>query len=968
MAEQKKVKIGQNRNFYYDFTAELAPDSQEISRLDNGRHVFRATFHCGPGDFILLSTKQNLLELNGVPVTELSPNYVSPSSFRYGLRVHFAEASNTIEALLEDYDEDEGGYAVSLIRPEEPLRKPVADFVREIPLFPFQEPSQETAQVPDLSAYTPGTGRKLSPGRFGFLKGDGVLDCAMPDLGIIDKRYVSSHSEYRKPYRWGYATCPAGTLNKAPVKVNHLSVVWGAPEFNCTYSLATPGIISESNTGTLQLRELEFAGNYQYMMTAGRIASLDQPDLKMKQNWLLLFGATEFPDLPILIVLDKQPREIIVKRNQLGRLSEIQFVGNSLMITATPFGMEFFKPISPNDDDMIRRMAERAQFWSRALLAYPVEVVEYFHNDHAKARTSIVQKFSYRYIRDEWGTVPLETAPLPPVFTLSGNDWSKYVDFAFPTKYGYLVGKYGVFSEYSIPMMLTRRKFPLRSADSKIPQILKEGLHEYFAFHDQFPATVQAYPYSGSLMEPFALATTMMNFMDEEAQNKLAALAGERLEMACDRYRQYDYPIISHSHMMQTMPDMDKVVEIYKSPDMKHIRMWNWYERQEPYTGIKYHICYLNLGLLSTGLIKTGTQEEIASLKMPLVENDWGLGLTLYYMYLCALASGDFTPIKKNWHLICSAYSFFDKMCDWACMGTGYSDNACTWVEGANYGAFTAFVNMAEAIGEEKDYELGVYLAAKQFALRTGLFRSAQHYFCHWFEEEPWYINKGFREEQLAGFGFTHVPEEHLLSSKRLYYTGFYNMTTEGIYPEIFEGVRECLPEDYQEVMPLVRSELPVSRREPKSSDWGSMQVRASFLSNDALDPAIPEESVLNHLADAEKNGLLMQEWRGIHIFSRLLPKNWFRCQILAWLEMRKHRLWLEHWEGARINKALWDGQRAVIILTLTGSSPARLLIGIRGICASACLNGNSIPCKLLGKSSVELLLPQSGNLEITVS
>ncbi|MFA6930099.1 MAG: hypothetical protein WCT05_07210 [Lentisphaeria bacterium] len=962
----RNVQINQNRHFFYDFSDELEATRGEAQERDSERQLVTFTFECEQsGQYILLTHGHGLIELNEVKSEDLCRHYVSPSSFRLGLPISFSAGQNTVTALLHVSESE--AFDLSAI-PAESRFEPLTGYSTEIPLP--DAPAISLQKSLDTWDYTSSNDGAPMPGRFGFLKGDGVLDCAMPELGVIDKRYVSSHPKYKKAYRWGYATRPSCPPDVSPVQVNHLSVNWGSPEFQCTYSLASPGIITESNAGRVHLRELEFAGNYQYIMTAGRVSSLDLVDRDMKQNWMLLFGATEFPDLPLLIVLDQKPQQIQVIYNKAGRLSEIIFHGNKLMITATPFGMEFFSPIVPTDEEMINRLSERAVFWSHALLAYPVKMREFYRNDHKLRQTSIIQQFTYRYIKDEWATKALETAPLPPAFTLSGNDCSAYADFKFPGKYGYLRGSYGSMSQYSIPMMPMARKFPLRSVDSKIPALLNDGLDEFFSFHEQFPETAQAYPYAGSVMEPFAFASTMINFMDEDARNKLVRLTGERLRIACERNHTYDYPVIDHGSLYRSMPDRDEVIKFYRG--LRKMKLWNWYERTEPYTGIKYHICYLNLGLFSSGIIKTGTPEEVATLKLPLIENDWGAGMAFYYMYLCALASGDFTPIEENWDLIKSAFSFFDKMCDWACMGTGYSDNAITWVEGANYGAFTAYVNMADAIGAKKDFEHGVYLAAKQFALRSAIFRSAQSYFHRWFEVEPWYITKGFREEQLAGFGFTHIPplpetgSPYAMTKNRAYLSSFYNLTTEGIYPEIFDGLRELLPEDHHEVMNHFRKELvEPSDLSDGRAVWPATQTMSSMLINDVLDLSIPDADILHEIALAEKYNVLLKEWRGIHIFSRLLPKNWFQCQILAWLEMRKHPVWLEHWTRLRVEKALWDGKMAMIDVTHTNTLPGKLILGKRRKILKVTLNGKEIHFSTDLREKMELAITESGSIEI---
>ena len=87
-----------------------------------------------------------------------------------------------------------------------------------------------------------------------------------------------------------------------------------------------------------------------------------------------------------------------------------------------------------------------------------------------------------------------------------------------------------------------------------------------------------------------------------------------------------------------------------------------------------------------------------------------------------------------------------------------------------------------------------------------------------------------------------------------------------------------------------------------------------------------------------------MKAWRGIHIFSRVLPENYLRCQLLAWLEMRKHPLWLEHWEDVRIVSAQWhpDPKTAEIEIELTDNDPL-ICCGIRDLPSFCRLNGREI-------------------------
>ena len=82
-------------------------------------------------------------------------------------------------------------------------------------------------------------------------------------------------------------------------------------------------------------------------------------------------------------------------------------------------------------------------------------------------------------------------------------------------------------------------------------------------------------------------------------------------------------------------------------------------------------------------------------------------------------------------------------------MGTGYSDNALLWCEGANYGIFTSFVNMARAIGDTQTLQRAIHSAAKQQVLRMAIIRSSQHYFYRFFGVEPWYSSRLFCGRKL---------------------------------------------------------------------------------------------------------------------------------------------------------------------------------------------------------------------------
>ncbi|MBO4303442.1 MAG: hypothetical protein J6A21_02540, partial [Lentisphaeria bacterium] len=975
-------------NYYYEFEAEQDVSPVEKPCKENGKFLFEGSFSCGKtGNWVLLSAVPHavyadkyhidVLQVDGKALgREDSVAFVRVGNARRGWNLFLEEGKHVLK--VAGTNENPPEILRELLKfqliPALERREEVPDFSMEYSFARKEYPVPKKDW--DTAGFLPGLGTSVTPGRFGFSKGDGVLDFGMPTLGNVDKMYLCGHPKYRKPFRWSYSTMPENALRHGSyppaetgiendkIEVNHLSVKWSAilagEEFSCTYSLGTIGLITERPSGKMLISGLEFAGNYQYALLpleGEKIKVIPVRDLAknlplMAENYIALFGSTEFPDLPLMIVFQKRPENASVKFSSVnGRLEGLSFENCPLIITCTPFGIESFEPISCSNSNLIASLVERCRFWSRALLAYPVKCQEYYRNDCKEKKTYFKQKFSYRYIQDDWGTVPLETAVLPPVASLSGimeTEEDDRLDFHFPSKFGPLYGALGNSSCYTLPFMERYRKFPLREKHSTLPELLKEGLREYVDFVKDLSPEVIYYPYAGSIIEPYAFATTLFAFMDPESRETLRKCVSEKLPLACAADRTFDYPAIIHSYMIKTEPDDAMLKKIYADPALKHLDLHTWYKRTEPFTGAQFDICYINLGFFSSGMLK-GDPDEVAAFKLPMIENDWGAGLTFYYMYLCALATGRWDVLHAAFPQIRRAMRFFINMNDFACLGSGYSDNAMLWMEGANYGAFTSYVNIAEACGEKEAFEEGLYLASRQFALRCAVLRGGHHYFHKYYNCEPFYMLKALHEEGYPSWQFQTVvrsadsKEPHRgdyrdgrLFPNRLRSDGIYNMTTEGLYPEIFTGMRKHIPEDMEDVFNRMIFSKNVDHLIGYS--WGLMQQTASALIDMALDRNRSGYQLKEFLERARKEKHLMQEWRGIHIPSRRLPKNYLETQVFAWEEMKSHPAWLEHWQDLTIEEAQYDAasRTAAVSFTVCGKTPL-LRFGVR-----------SLPCKVL--------------------
>lgn len=983
---------GADRRFYYDFETEIELDTWDVIEHYKDGALVKCNFSLSAGEYLflapcppdeLLIPRLNKLFINGseICINKKQAKYVHSSFARYGINISLRDGVNEFIAdvrLLKDGEVSCKKLYFTLQKAEE---KPKPIVTKDKIHCVNKKEYKRNLEKANTEGWMKGIGHKVSSGRFGFSKGDGLLDCAMPSLGVVDKMFLCGQPKYKKPYRWSYSLLPDGmplygtyepkdkSVTSSNVQVNHLSVKWTEEyqgnKFSCSYSLASPAILTESDMNVMYLSGLNFAGNYQSILIPRKDGveevELDKADISnMAENWVLLFNSTEFPDVPIMLVFDRNPEAMRIYRDKNNRLKKIEFIGCPMMLSCTPFGIERFD----REGMPIQKAIERCQFWSRALLAFPVSQSDYFQLDEEKEKVTIRQAFEYRYIKDAWGTEPLEIAPLPPATSLCGVAHSKdCFNLEFPTKYGWMLGIIGTWSQYTLPMMPKDRKFPLCDKNSKIPQLLKEDIEKYQKVAAAFPMEIISYPYAGAILEPFSFASTLSFFMDEKDRQFLQKHIKERLPFALDASAKSNYVVIDWGELMQNQPEHDGVIDYYteKKNAKKCLPLRNWYQRIEPFTGATFTICYLNVYYISTGQIKTGEPEEILGLKIPLIENDWGVGLTLYYMYLSALQIGSFDEIRKNWELIKGVYSFFELMHDWACMGTGYSDNAVTWVEGANHGLFTSYIHMAEAVGDEKERAFGIYNAAKQMALRLAIINSSHEYFPKYFEVEPWYCTKCFHEEFCPKMAFQNAP---YLLENRYRRDAVYNFTTEGLYPETYENLRRFGGGFYAETMRRLEQSIQ-KLNEKDSLPWTSIQQYAGMLIDKALDENCKEDLVEKLLQEGEKNGLLMQDWRGIHIFSRVLPKNYLLCQIRAWLEMRKHKLWLENWEEMNIFEAVYEKDRAKICFTHSKLGIMKLQCGVKQKPKAVLLNGEVVDFNEYKNGKIKITPSTDGVLEI---
>ncbi len=930
-------------SYYYDFTGELAISMWKKSFLPDSKKMLWEGTVILPGEkegtfpFVALwANHLNIHEINGRKIDPASRSlYVGNRYGRDCLELPLSSGENKINVVIsvpDTWNEKEyGEYTFTMeFIPDFEKGEKTPPFQKKPPLI---EPLtvKKAAWKEDLSGI-PGAGRKMTPGRFGYTKGDGLLDYGISSFGLVDKMYLCGHPEHPAPYRWGYCVLPGEEAAHFTtesikqygdeIKINQLSASWKSQGVLLEYSLGSPGLYVTCPDKDMRLSQLEFAGSPQYIMTSDAITDLENFDpSSMKENFLLLFGAREYVEVPILILLDKKPEKLLLSYKG-NRISSITFKGCHQMITSTPFGLEYLASATPEDTAFLRSALMRAKFWSKALLAFPFECKDYFHIDEKEQKCRITQEFTYKTFSNQWNTVPLRLAPYPPAAVLSGKGEfdPNVTNLHFSTKYGPLYAVEGEYSSYTLPLMPNDTGYVLEEEGGNAAERLKNKLKEYFDFQDHFPDDFRSYAYIGSSLERWGFAAMLAHFMPEEYRKQLAEKAGKSLINTCDPNSSYTCLLTDHSYLykIEGHPHQE-IIDYYYSPRMQRKEMKNFYRRKEPFTGVEYVICYLNVSLLRQN--KNYTDQDISNSPNPYIENDWGLGISFYTLYTCALASGDFSQIRKHWNSLKKMYEYLDLYHDWACLSAGYAERGTTWCEGANYGAYSAFPYLAKIANDEEAYLYGKYLAAKQLALRMALYRSSQNYFCKCYKVPPFGITKAFREEEGPSLQFQGVPKE--LDFDRLRVGQLHTYLTEGAFPDLLRHYRRFLPEEHRDIMERYLAQMLDPERNKTKYFWGRQLTPTMILLDLADDPAYPQEKLFSYYEKAAAMDCLIQHCRDIGTFSTFQPEGLYPAMILAHFEARKHPVLLDSWEDLQIIKALHTKDGKVMISYLaTGETP----------------------------------------------
>jgi len=747
---------------------------------------------------------------------------------------------------------------------------------------------QSLRQMPELSNWREGAGKGFkSAGRFGYTKGDGLLDYSMPSFGIIAKPHVSGSHRWTKNQLWSFSVLPDGMETSGSLYKNYVpgdnekidvdwsSVRWTRPDangnpFTIDYSLIAPELLVETVADSFTLSELAGSVSCKRMLLPLRDGVLEHSDCDgvfydeqlhgpLVENWILLYSNNAFPEIPILLIFRTPPKKILVNRNSKGAARRVDFYfGESLewAMLGFPKGISMEDPDDVNDA-YIENLISICRKRSKTSLARPVACEEYYKIEDN--RVDILQQYHYKYFDDVFGTEKINMAPLPPPLMLAAEENSEIVpdtdatSFDLPTKYGpFYAVLNSKWSSYSIPIPDTRRDFVLQKAKGGV---FNEDFENFLAYHDN----IKEIPNPGVHQFLFSFVIPFMTFneLTEKQKEQLKERLVRNLERCCD-------------------PDSSYMARNGK-------RCYMWYNRTEPYSGVSYLMNYLHV--IGINDLPNCEKETVSNSAYPFIEVDWGNGIGLYSIYLAALFTGRWDIIRNRWDVIRQAFDFYLVLMDWACMCTGYCENGHAWSDGTNYGGYLGFINMAEIIGDHKAYEEGIYAYAKMTAERMGLFVSGQNYFYKYYKVDKWYAEKFFCEELNYKYHHLSWPNDKMHGSFRM--EGLYNLTTEGHYPEAVNMYSTYMGNALQDTLNAVEKSQPKEMSvvgpvadgkelfyHSTDAQLGEQEVY-SYLLTSLYSGRYKPETIRKKIDEAVLNGRLSREFLGTSLSYRRVPNNW---------------------------------------------------------------------------------------------
>ena len=745
-----------------------------------------------------------------------------------------------------------------------------------------------------------------SYGRFGYTKGDGVLDYSMPAFGILTRPFVTGHPSYHRETMWHLSLLPDGecetgtnmkiyeTPENESVECDWTHARWerrleSGKYISFDYSTISPALLVETNLNYLSLSRLSAIGSYSRISIpidsrlvtraaeGGTLYDRDR-DGELSRGYVLFTHNGAFPEVPLLLAFKHRPERITRTDDEI-RIEFSKEAGWAML--GFPYGIELLKT-EELTEEWYARAAEKAANYHELILARPTVCREYF--SASAESVTVMNKYEYRIFEDELNSPHRIYAPIPPTVTLAAERVEAIrpddsVSLGIPTKYGMLRAvPDSTSSGYTLPVPEYKPIIPFSDTKcDELGKLLHSDFDEYLEYHSDLDYKVN--PGAFSFIFQYSIVALLTAYLERDDLDKLKEAMRTGLKIVSS----YDYR--------------------YRGP--KNRRCHTWYERTEPYTGISHLMNYLHVTGISS--YEHCDRETIEHSAITFIENDWGNAMSLYGVYLAALVTGEWETVEESWELYKRAFDYYLVGMDWACLTTGYCENGVSWNDGTNYGGYLGFLNMAEFLGKSEDADLARYAYAKLVALRTALFIATDIYFPDYFGTEPWLTTKFFHEETDGYRSFTSYLADRTSHGYRN--ESLYNLTTEGHYREAFAMYESLLPKETLRLVECAEASCPdtldarrVIYHSPKPFELGEQEA-FTYLALSIMTGRYSDEKMHALIDRARENSRISRGLLGSNLSGRRVPTEWTYAMLLAELYSRGEPR-LAEWRGIEITEA----------------------------------------------------------------
>ena len=211
-------------------------------------------------------------------------------------------------------------------------------------------------------------GEFRSYGRFGYTKGDGVLDYSMPAFGILTRPFVTGHPSYHRETMWHLSLLPDGecetgtnmkiyeTPENESVECDWTHARWerrleSGKYISFDYSTISPALLVETDLDALSLSRLSAIGSYSRIslpIGSSLVTKAAEDGIlydrrregDLSRGYVLLTHNGAFPEVPLLLAFRHSPERITRTSDEI----RIEFAeAAEWVMLGFPYGIELLK-------------------------------------------------------------------------------------------------------------------------------------------------------------------------------------------------------------------------------------------------------------------------------------------------------------------------------------------------------------------------------------------------------------------------------------------------------------------------------------------------------------------------------------------------------------------------------------------------------------------------------------------------